>query len=254
MPDILKDISLSVYKGEHFCVLGGNGAGKSTFLGVAAGLLKAYRGKIYINGKKISDYKGSSLYMNNLAFLPQNPQTVFIEITVKEDLLETCRTMQYSPAESEKVISETAKRLGIEALLDSHPYDLSGGEQQKAALAKMLILKPKILLLDEPAKGIDAHSKKAFCEIIKSLKAEGITVITVTHDIEFAALCADRVGLFFDGDLVSVDTVNNFFTQNSFYTTAANRISRDYFENAVLCDDVVKLCLINGKKAVTNNE
>ena len=178
---------------------------------------------------------------------------MFIEKTVKEDLLETCRTMQYSPAESEKVISETAKRLGIEALLDSHPYDLSGGEQQKAALAKMLILKPKILLLDEPAKGIDAHSKKAFCETIKSLKAEGITVITVTHDIEFAAYSADRVALFFDGDAVSVDTPESFFSQNSFYTTAASRISRGFFNNAILCEQVVSLCEIN-RKAASDNE
>ncbi len=253
LPDILKGVSLTVYKGEHFCILGGNGAGKSTFLGVAAGLLKAYRGKIYINGKKISDYKGSSLYRNNVAFLPQNPQTVFIEKTVKEDLLETCRTMQYSASESENVISETAKRLGIEALLDSHPYDLSGGEQQKAALAKMLILKPKILLLDEPAKGIDAHSKKAFCKIINSLKAEGITVLTVTHDIEFAAYSADRVALFFDGDAVSVDTPESFFSENSFYTTAASRISRGFFNNAILCEQVVRLCETN-RKAVADNE
>ncbi len=252
LPDILKNISLSVYKGEHFCIIGGNGAGKSTFLGVASGLLKAYRGKIYINGKKISDYKGGSLYINNVAFLPQNPQTVFLEKTVKEDLLETCRTMQYSPAESEKVISETAEKLGIEALLASHPYDLSGGEQQKAALAKMLILKPEILLLDEPAKGIDAHSKKAFCEIIKSLKADGITVITVTHDIEFAAYSADRVALFFDGDAVSVDTPGIFFSENSFYTTAASRISRGFFNNAILCEQVAKLCETNRKAALEN--
>lgn len=252
LPDILKGISLSVYKGEHFCILGGNGAGKSTFLGAAAGLLKAYRGKIYINGKKISDYKGNSLYMNNLAFLPQNPQTVFIEKTVKEDLLETCRTMQYSASESENVVAETAKRLGIEALLESHPYDLSGGEQQKAALAKMLILKPKILLLDEPAKGIDAHSKKAFCEIIKSLKAEDITVITVTHDVEFAAYSADRVALFFDGDAVSVDTPESFFSGNSFYTTAASRISRGFFNNAILCEQVNRLCEMNRRAAFDN--
>lgn len=253
LPDILKDISLSVYKGEHFCILGGNGAGKSTFLSVAAGLLKAYRGKVYINGKKLTDYKGNSLYINNLAFLPQNPQTVFVEKTVKEDLLETCRTMQYSSSESEFIIAETAERLGVETLLDSHSYDLSGGEQQKAALAKMLILKPKILLLDEPAKGIDAHSKKAFCEIINSLKSDGITVITVTHDIEFAAYSADRVALFFDGDAVSVDTPESFFSENSFYTTAASRISRVFFNNSILCEQVVRLCEMN-KKAVAENE
>ena len=254
LPDILKGISLEIYKGEHFCVLGGNGTGKTTTLKVICGILKAYKGKILINGKKISDYKQNELYINNLSLLPQDPADLFLSKTVYEDLLESCNTMNFDKNTAKKRIEEVSQTLGIADLLNSHPYDLSGGEQQKAAIGKVLILNPQILLLDEPTKGIDACGKQTLAEIIKTLKQNGITVITVTHDIEFAALCADRVGLFFDGDLVSVDTVNNFFTQNSFYTTAANRISRDYFENAVLCDDVVKLCLINGKKAVTNNE
>ncbi len=253
LPDILKGASLTVYRGEHFCILGGNGTGKTTLLGVTAGLLKAYRGKIKICGKKISDYKGNSLYINNIACLPQNPQTVFLEKTVKDDLLEACKTMGYSAAESEKAVAQTGNKLGITHLFSSHPYDLSGGEQQKAALAKMLILKPKILLLDEPTKGIDAHSKKAFSDIVDSLKADGVTIITVTHDVEFAAYSADRIAMFFDGNAVSVDTPESFFAENSFYTTAANRISRGFFKNAILCEQVAQLCEMN-KKAVTENE
>ena len=254
LPDIMKGVSLIIYHGEHFCILGGNGAGKSTTLNVIAGVFKAYRGKIFINNKKISDYTNNSLYIKNVALLPQNPQTVFIANTVKEDLQETCKTMKYKADESEEKITEICKKLNITHLLQMHPYDLSGGEQQKAALAKVLLLEPKILLLDEPTKGIDAYSKNALSEILKQLKKEGMTIITVTHDVEFAAANADRCGMFFDGELVSNDTPAVFFSENSFYTTAANRISRDYFKNAVLCEEVAELCKLNGRKAVKVND
>lgn len=250
LPDVMKATSLTVYKGEHFCILGGNGTGKTTTLGVIAGLLKAYRGKVLINGKKINDYTGNSLYIRNIALLPQNPQTVFLENTLKADLLENCKTMKFSKEEAEKKITEIVKKLGIEHLLPMHPYDLSGGEQQKAALAKILLLEPQILLLDEPTKGIDAYSKQTLSDILSELKNDGITVITVTHDVEFAAITADRLGMFFDGEFTSVDTPTEFFSENSFYTTAANRISRGYYRNSILCEQVADLCLQNGKKAV----
>ena len=243
LPDVLKGMSLSVYKGEHFCILGGNGAGKTTALQIIAGLLKAYRGKIKINNKKLISYSQNELYIENIALLPQNPQTVFLEKTVYDDLSEVCK----STKSDEKDISYVVNLLKISHLLSQHPYDLSGGEQQKAALAKMLLLKPKILLLDEPTKGIDAHSKKSLCEILNKLKQNGMTIITVTHDVEFASSVCDRVGLCFDGKLISVDTPNSFFSKNSFYTTSASRISRGYFKNTITAEQVVSLCVLNGK-------
>ena len=243
LPDVLKGMSLSVYKGEHFCILGGNGAGKTTALQIIAGLLKAYRGKIKINNKKLVGYSQNELYNENIALLPQNPQTVFLEKTVYDDLSEVCK----STKSDEKDISYVVNLLKISHLLSQHPYDLSGGEQQKAALAKMLLLKPKILLLDEPTKGIDAHSKKSLCEILNKLKQNGMTIITVTHDVEFASSVCDRVGLCFDGKLISVDTPNSFFSKNSFYTTSASRISRGYFKNTITAEQVVSLCVLNGK-------
>lgn len=251
--DVLRGVSLIVYKGEHFCILGGNGTGKTTALSVMAGLLKAYKGKVVINGKKLKDYSNNSLYRHNIALLPQNPQTVFLEKTVEEDFRGICKTMNYQQKETEMKISEISKKLSITHILQTHPYDLSGGEQQKAALAKMLLLQPKILFLDEPTKGIDANSKLTFSDIIKQLKEEGITVVTVTHDVEFAAENADRCGLFFDGELISVDTPSDFFSENSFYTTAANRISRGFFKNTILCEEVASLCRKNGRKEVSEN-
>lgn len=243
--DVLRDFNLKVYVGENFCILGGNGTGKTTALNVMTRLFKPYSGKIFIKGKNIKKYTGNTLYKHNIALLPQNPQTVFIKKTVYEDLKEICKVMEYSKEDIENNIKNISVKLGIDHLLNNHPYDLSGGEQQKAAIAKMLLLKPRILFLDEPTKGIDAFAKKTLISIFEQLKSCGITVITVTHDIEFAALCADRCALFFDGDIISVDTPNLFFSNNSFYTTSANRISRHMYKNTISCDDVIKMCNIN---------
>ena len=246
LPDVLRGVNLKVREGELFCLLGGNGTGKTTALNVISGLDKAYRGKIVINGKKIKDYKGNELYRKNLALLPQNPQTVFLRETVKEDFNETLNAMGLPPALQEERLHAITGKLGIGDLLDKHPYDLSGGEQQKCALAKMLLLEPLILLLDEPTKGFDAYSKFVLSGMLRQLKADGITVLMVTHDVEFAAENSDRCALFFDGEIVSVDTPQRFFAENNFYTTAANRISRQLYYGAVTCEDVVAMCLENG--------
>ena len=248
LPDVLKGVSLKIKKAEHFCILGGNGAGKSTMLSVAAGLLKPYRGKVILNGKPIERLSKSELYRKNIALLPQDPKSVFTENSLIEDMRAFGKTMEISENELNGRISEITEMLGLGQLFDSHPLDMSGGEQQKAALAKLLLSEPQVLLLDEPTKGIDAFSKQTLIDIIINLKKKGVTVVTVTHDVEFAAAAADRCGMFFSGELMSVDTPESFFAENSFYTTAANRIARGYFNNAVLCEHIVELCRMNGKK------
>lgn len=246
LPDVLRGVSLKVHRGEIFCVLGGNGAGKTTALNVIAGLDRAYRGKVLIGGTPIKDYKGSTLYRNNLALLPQNPQTVFVKDTVRADLSEILETMEIPKKERAAQMQAVADKLGISDLLDRHPYDLSGGEQQKSALAKVLLSEPKILLLDEPTKGIDAFSKQNLREILRELKQDGITVILVTHDVEFAAEAADRCAFVFDGEILSVDPPQKFFAENNFYTTAANRMARGLWKNAVTCEQVIACCRAAG--------
>lgn len=247
LPDILKNTSLKVYEGESYFILGGNGVGKTTALGVIAGLNRAYRGKTMILGKKIKEYKGAALYRHCLSLLPQEPQNVFLKDTVLEDFEDMLKTCCVPKAEHAAKIEEITGLLDIAPLLSRHPFDLSGGEQQKCAIAKIMLSEPRILLLDEPTKGFDAHSKQNLSEILKKLKARGITVVTVTHDIEFAAENADRCGLFFDGEIISSATPNEFFGGNSFYTTAAGRISRFVFKNAVTVEQVVEMCRRSGK-------
>lgn len=239
--DILRGTSFSVYQGEHFCMLGGNGSGKSTLLRVIASLLRPYSGKICLKGKKLRAH-GSALYQNMLALLPQDPQTVFLEQTLYDDLAKRCSEIGLNVQETEDRIHAAAAQFGLTAHLQKHPYDLSGGEQQKAALAKILLLRPKLLLLDEPTKGIDAQGKADITTLLRSLCAEGMTIITVTHDIEFAAASADRCAMFFDGNLIASDTPKTFFSENTYYTTAAHRIARGYVPDAVLCEDIIARC------------
>ena len=235
LPDVLCDLDLSVRSGEIFCILGDNASGKTTALSVAAGLLRPYSGKVEVFGKKISAYKSGELYKNCVAMLPQDVQTVSLRETVGEDL---------------KEISDDYSELPFDVTpyLDKHPYDLSGGEQQLCALAKMLLLKPRVLMLDEPTKGVDAAAKNRIIKILCELKNDGVTTLLVTHDVEFAAACADRCALFFNGAVAAVEEPEVFFSENNFYTTAASRMSREHYARAITSDAVAKLCAANGRK------
>ena len=236
LPDVLKGLSFSVNKGEIYCILGGNGSGKTTALGCASGILKPYSGTIRIFGKKLKEYKNQTLYKECLALMPQDIKTVFLRNTVREELEDAGTDISSLPFD-------------LTPHLDKHPYDLSGGEMQLCAFAKVLALKPKILLLDEPTKGLDAASKIRIIALLKQLTSNGMTIVTVTHDVEFAAECADRCALFFRGEIVSAAPPDEFFSENSFYTTAASRITRGYFRNAVTAGKAAELCILNGRKA-----
>lgn len=239
--DILSGTNLSIKKGEHFCILGGNGSGKTTTLKILAGLLKPYRGKVIIDNNKMTKKTTADFNRLGVAMLPQNPESVFLKSRVIDDYTELCKIKGIEKSDYEDKINSVAEKLGIKDLLENHPYDLSGGEIQKCALVKVLISEPKILLLDEPTKGVDAYSKLSLSKILQEIKSDGVTIITVTHDVEFASIVADRCGLFFDGEVLSSLVPQEFFSKNNFYTTASSRISRDKFANAVTVDDVVSL-------------
>ena len=245
LPDVLAGVNLKVKKGEIVSILGGNGSGKTTLLSVLAGLHRPYRGTFLINGQNVKKYKGKELYRHNIALLPQDPKSLFLETTVRADYKQINKIMKFSKTEFESNMNRVVDMLSIEELLDVHPANLSGGEQQKAALGKILLLQPEILLLDEPTKGLDVFSEKILHDILTNLKKQGVAIIIVTHDIEFSAMVSDRCGLFFDKEITSMDTPVSFFSNNSFYTTMANRISRHMYRNAITCDDVIKLCRLN---------
>ena len=241
-PDILRGVSAEIPTGSLYAILGGNGAGKSTTLKAISGICRPYRGKVTLFGKPVEKYKSSELFHGCLAMLPQDPKSLFVKKTVREDLAEMTK--------DKAAIDRIAAFCQITELLDSHPYDLSGGEQQRAALAKVLLTNPKLLLLDEPTKGIDSFFKETFAGILADLKKQGITIVMVSHDVEFCARYADVVSMFFDGQILTTDTPRRFFGSNSFYTTAAHRMSRHIFDGAVTAEDVISLYKENKEAAI----
>ena len=241
----IRDLSFKVYKGEIYSILGGNGTGKSTTLSLVARQRKPQRGKIFINNIEMKKYNNKSLYENNLALLPQNPQSLFVFETVKEDLEEVLILKNKDREYIDKEVKRVSKLLDIEHLLEHHPYDLSGGELQRAGMAKVMLLNPKIILLDEPTKGLDAYCKEKIGKMLMKLRDMGVTIVVVSHDIEFSARYSDRCAMFFDGSIVSEGTTKEFFLGNNFYTTVSNRIARNIFEDTLIYEDVVSLCKKN---------
>ena len=239
---VLRDISFSVRKGEVCSLLGGNGAGKTTTLSVVSQKNKYTLGDIYINGKNLKKYKGTELFEQNMGVLPQDPQSLFVFETLRRDLEEVLKIRKFPENEISERVEKIAECLEISDLLSRHPYDLSGGEMQKAALAKVLLTEPKILLLDEPTKGMDALSKENLGLILRGLAAGGVSILMVTHDIEFCAKYSDHCMLFFDGYVVSEGSPKKFFSENSFYTTAASRMTRHIVPGVITCEEGEQIC------------
>lgn len=218
--DILASLNLKIPKGCIFALLGGNGAGKTTLSKLVSKIEKPYNGKIKING--------------TISVLPQDVRSLFASRTVLEELEEMCRDTEQ--------VEKIAKITGISSLFSSHPYDISGGEQQRLALAKILLCDRDIYFFDEPTKGMDAEFKETFADIISRLKSKGRTVVLISHDIEFCAKNTELCAMLFDKNISAVSPTAEFFNGNRFYTTAANKISNGYIDGAVTDEDVIR-CL-----------
>lgn len=224
--DVLRGLNLQAEKGELLALLGGNGAGKTTALQLLAGLEQPQRGTVTCRGRAV--------------LLPQDPGTLFVKKTLREDLLEVWEGRTDGTRRAQ--LEQTAALCRLDDLLERHPYDLSGGEQQRAALAKVLLLRPDILLLDEPTKGVDAGFKQTLGEIFQTLLRRGVTLVMVSHDLDFCARYAHRCVLLFDGAAAAEGPPRSFFSGNSFYTTASNRMARELAAQAVTPEEVIAVC------------
>ena len=196
-----------------------------------SGRLRLYRGSVYLDGKK---QRALQPLRDGIAAVPQDPRTLFAADTVRADLASLGRDAA--------LVDTVVRQMALAPLLDRHPFDLSGGEQQRAALAKVLLMQPRVLLLDEPTKGMDGAFKEEFGALLRALCAQGAAVCVVSHDVEFCAQYADRCGLLFRGEVVTENAARSFFSDHYFYTTAAARIAREAAPGAVLCGEVVQ-CL-----------
>ena len=231
---VLRGLSLEVPRGALYALMGGNGAGKSTLLSLLARWARPLQGALRLLGRPLEQWEQGELYRGGLALLPQNPKALFMGRTVEEDLA------QAEPDPGAR--ADIVHLCRLEGLLDRHPYDLSGGEQQRAALAKVLLTRPRVLLLDEPTKGMDPPFREELAALLDRLRRGGATILMVSHDVEFCARCATHCALLFDGAVTASGPPREFFSGSCFYTTSAARMAGELVPGAVTAPELIAAC------------
>ncbi|WP_302963739.1 ABC transporter ATP-binding protein [uncultured Adlercreutzia sp.] len=258
-PDVLCGFSLEVRAGAVTALVGANGAGKSTALRAACGLARPYRGTVEVLGRKLR--RGGALAAaDGAVLLPQDPTLLFSHETVREELADmlvgtragapasdAAQSAALAPSDGQTALAEIAALCAIEPLMDAHPLDLSGGERQRVALAKVLLARPRLLLLDEPGKGVDAAFKAELGALLRQVAARGAAVLIASHDLDFCARWADEAALVFDGAVAAAAPPRALFARADFYTTAASRIARGIIPDAVTVEDIVEVCRREGE-------
>lgn len=224
---VLRDLHWKLPTGSIYGILGGNGSGKSTALKLLAGILKPQSGKIQSS--------------SSIVYLPQNPKAVFSDITVAEELAQfLVRRSSESEAEIIRKAEAILEFMELTQNRDTHPYDLSGGQAQRLAIAKALLAEPDILLLDEPAKGLDAQFKKKLGECFRKLVQQGMTIVLVSHDVEFCAEYTSHCALLFDGEIICQGVKGDFFRDNYFYLPAASKMAAKVWKDVLLGEEIVE--------------
>ncbi|MDR3072672.1 MAG: ATP-binding cassette domain-containing protein [Clostridiales Family XIII bacterium] len=223
---VLTGLETEIRKGEIHGFVGGNGGGKSTLLKLFSGILKPQKGKIH----RTQEVRSSMLF--------QDARAAFFCDTLLEDLMQGAKISETKGEDTQGRVLEMARRFALEKYLSNHPFDLSAGEIQKAAFAKVLLTRPDILLLDEPVKGLDETEKKKIGEVLWMLRDSGVGIALVTHDVEFVAHYADRCSMLFGHAIIATGEGKAFFNRNMFYTTAVSRMTRGLADGCVVEEDV----------------
>lgn len=259
-PDVLRGFSLKARTGAVTALVGANGAGKSTALRAACGLARPYRGTVEVFGRKLRRRGGAPAAADGVVLLPQDPTLLFSCETVREELADmlvgtrtpapasdAVQSAALAPSDGQAALAEIAALCAIEPLMDVHPLDLSGGERQRVALAKVLLARPRLLLLDEPGKGVDAAFKAELGALLRQVAAQGAAVLIASHDLDFCARWADETALVFDGAVAAAAPPRALFARADFYTTAASRMARGIIPDAVTVEDIVEACRREGE-------
>ncbi|MEJ5200285.1 MAG: ABC transporter ATP-binding protein, partial [Anaerolineae bacterium] len=231
----LAGVSLEAAEGEFIALMGRNGSGKSTLLKQLVGLLKPDRGQVIVAGRD-TRHAAPEEIIRTVGYVPQHPGALLFQETLLEELAFT-RKSHRRPAD-ERGDRALLERLGLAALADRNPRDLSGGEQQRAALAAILVADPRIILLDEPTRGLDYEQKHRLTALLQELKQDGRTIIMATHDVELAAACADRVVLMAEGQIVVDGPARQVMSDSQVFASQINKLFRD--PRFLVVDDVLR--------------
>ncbi len=236
---VLKDINFTVNKGDFISIMGPNGGGKSTLLKSIMGL-KDYKGTITLYDKDAKKMDIRSI-AEHIGYVSQNPNDYLSKHSVYDEVK---FTMDNYGIYDEKVIQEVLKQLEIDELQHKNPRDLSGGQRQRVAIASILVLKPEIILLDEPTRGLESALKSKLGHILKKLNAEGTAIILVTHDTDFASSFCKRYMLMFNGSIVADGGKQEVLADGIFYTTSINKLLRDKNRNIFTLEEALRRCIV----------
>lgn len=237
--NILKNINFTVNKGDFISIMGANGAGKSTFLKSIMGLID-YEGVMELYNQNAKDMDLRSI-AKHIGYVSQNPNDYLSKDTVYEEIK---FTMDNYGIYDEKVIEEVLKELEIYDLKDKNPRDLSGGQRQRVAIASILVLKPEMILLDEPTRGLERELKLKLGKVLKRLNEEGTTIILVTHDTDFASSFCSRYILMFNGSIAADGGKKEVLSDGIFYTTSINKLLRDKNSDVFTLEEALRMCVI----------
>lgn len=226
---ILSNINFEAYPGEFIAIIGDNGVGKTTFLKLFNGLLRPRNGTIKINGKNMKNLSVAQI-SRDVGYIFQNPSIQFYQDTVKEELEVVLKNFKIHSENAKKLLEEYSERLDLKSLLSIYPRYLSYGEQQRTALATMLVIQPKILIMDEPTHGMDALQKDHFFNYLDEYRKKGNIVILVTHDIESLTKYPERILFFSEGKIILDDFSENVLSHpiTSKFTPQINRLIKNF--------------------------
>lgn len=233
----IDDINLNIKRSSFNGIIGSNGAGKSTLMKAIMGYTD-YKGSVKLCGSEVKKVKFKELGVK-IGYVSQNPNDYLSKDTVYEELKFTLNNYGLV---NEEIIDDTLKSLDMYKLKLKNPRDLSGGEKQRAAIASVLVLKPEILILDEPTRGLDEEAKNKLGEILKSLNDDGSTILMITHDMDFAAKFCNNFILMFEGNIIAEGNKSRVLSQGIYYTTNINKLFRDVNYNIFVVDDVKQIC------------
>ena len=200
--EALKNVTFTAEKGEYIAIMGESGSGKTTLLNILAALDKPTGGKVILDGADLSQLKEketAKFRRDNLGFVFQD-FNLLDTFTVRDNILLPLVLMGMNYGEMEKKLLPAAEKLGISALLDKYPYEISGGQKQRTAAARAMITEPKLLLADEPTGALDSKASDELLAVFSKLNAEGQTILMVTHSVK-AASHANRVLFIKDGEV-----------------------------------------------------
>ncbi len=207
---ILRGIDFSIRTGEIVVLVGRNGAGKSSLLKTLIGLSPLQQGEILLNGVNIAGQPTATI-AQQIGYLPQDPNALLFADTVRQELVITLQN--HDQVINNKKIEQLLEELNLSHKSSSYPRDLSVGERQRVALGAIMIAQPQVLLLDEPTRGLDYLMKRDLARLLNQWRNQGIAILLVTHDVEFAAQLADRVMLMSQGQMTAKGSPHNVLTR-----------------------------------------